>query len=393
MALVRLEEPTVRGRGRGGLALFALGFRPFYLLAAIFAVVAIPGWLFARAGGVGPQMPALWWHAHEMIFGFAAAVVVGFLFTAGRNWTGLATPHGGSLAALAVLWLAGRIGMVVASGPLAALVDLAFLPTAALALARVLWRAGSHRNYFLIVILGLLTAANAAFHLGRLGLLEIEPLTALHLALALLLTLETIIAGRVVPSFTSTAIKGVRQYRRAWLDGIAIVATLLTVAAWALAVPAPWLAILATLAALVQTVRCLGWNPWATRGTPLLWILHVSHAWIPVGLALLAAASLGVLPIGAAVHAWGVGATGGLIIGMITRTALGHTGRSLHSGRIELAMYLLLPTAALARIASAVAGSEPLLHLAGFAWSLAFLLYAVRYGSYLLRARVDGLPG
>lgn len=397
MALFSIAESAGPPKPPGPrFALLALGFRPFYLLAAAFAATAIPLWVLVLAGKLTPPLPAIWWHAHEMLFGFAAAVIVGFLFTAGRNWTGLATPTGAGLAALALLWLAGRVMMILGGGAWAAAVDWLFLPIAAAALARVLWRARSRRNYFIVAILAALSLGNLAFHLGRLAILPLDPLTALHFALAVIVLLETIIAGRVVPSFTASAIRGVAQWQRAWLDRSAIAATAAALLSWVFLAAGPWTALLCVAAALLQLVRAAGWNPWAARRTPLLWILHVSHLWLPVGLALLAAAQWGGVSPSAGVHAFAIGATGGLIIGMITRTALGHTGRRLVAGRNETAAYLLVQLASSIRVLTLAAlPSAAMLgvHIAATLWTMAFLLYLWRYLPFLLRPRADGQPG
>jgi uncharacterized protein involved in response to NO len=396
MALIPLADPVRRPANQGGFALWELGFRPFYPLAAAFAAIGILAWVFVLTGAVTMPMAGIWWHAHEMLFGFAAAVIVGFLFTAGRNWTGLATPTGVPLALLALLWLCGRLGMAFDGGIGTALVDAAFVPAAATALARVLWKAGSRRNYFVVGILGLLSLANIAFHLARLGALAIDPLTALHFALGLIIMLETTIAGRVVPSFTASALKGVRQWQSQPWSYATIAATGIALLCWVVLPDARWPAALSLLAAALQLPRCIGWNPWATRRAPLLWSLHVAHLWIPVGLALLAAAQWGWLPRSAGVHALTIGATGGLIIGMITRTALGHTGRMIIVGRIEIAAYALVQVAAVARVltvAAIPAAATVGIHLAATAWALAFLLYLWRYLPWLLRPRIDGQPG
>lgn len=396
MALIPLEEPTTRRVPPDKLALFALGFRPFYLLAAAFAVLVVPAWVLVLAGWLTPPIPGLWWHAHEMLFGFAVAVIVGFLLTAGRNWTGLPTPAGRPLAALAALWLAGRLAMIADEGALVAAIDLAFLPVAAVALGRVLVKARSKRNYFLLVMLAALTLANLVFHLARLGFAAVDPLLPLHCALGLVVVIETTIAGRVVPMFTSNALRGIRQWQHPRLNMAAIVGTALALGLWAAGVEGAWVGGVALFAAVLQAVRCAGWNPRAALAKPLLWILHLSHLWIPVGLALLAAAQWGWMPRSAGVHALGIGATAGLIMGMITRTALGHTGRMLESGPVEAAAYVLVQVAAVARVltlaaipAAALAG----IHLAATAWVLAFVLYLWRYLPMLLRARVDGREG
>ena len=376
-------------------ALFALGFRPFYLLASAFAALAIPVWVLVLSNIVSLPIPGVLWHAHEMIFGFAVAVIVGFLFTAGRNWTGLPTPTGGKLAALAGLWLLGRLGMAFSGGALAALIDVAFLPAAAIALALVLIKAESRRNYFIIVLLSVLALANASFHLARFDLLALDPLRPLWFALGLITVLETVIGGRVIPMFTATALRGVKQWQNRRFEISAIAMTAIALLLWVLeltVIGAP----VAALAAALQFARCIGWNPWAARRAPMLWILHIAHLWIPVGLTLLALVQWGVLPPSAGIHALAIGATGGLIIGMITRTALGHTGRMLVAGKIEISAYVLVQLAAVSRVLTMIAFPSLVLsgiHLAAMLWALAFGLYFIRYLPWLVRARPDGRPG
>ena len=395
MALIPLEEPTTRRIPPDRVMLLALGFRPFYLLAALFAALAVPLWVLVFAGVLATPIPGIWWHAHEMLYGFAVAVIIGFLFTAARNWTGLDTPAGKPLAALALLWLAGRLAMALGSGLWVAVIDVAFLPLAAAALLRVLVKAKSRRNYFVGVLPALLALANLAFHLAVLGVLALDPLLPLHFALGLIVVLETVIGGRVIPMFTFNALGGVRQWRNARFDLAAGVLTALALALWAGGAGA-WAGALSALAALAQAVRVGGWNPWATRRTPLLWVLHLSYLWIPLGLGLLAAAQWGLVPRSAGIHALAIGATGGLIIGMITRTALGHTGRMLTAGRLETVAYALVQVAAFARVLTVAAmplAATAGIHLAATAWALAFILYLWRYAPFLIRARVDGRPG
>ncbi|MDY0047633.1 MAG: NnrS family protein [Thauera propionica] len=395
MALIPLEEPTTKRIPPDTFSLWALAFRPFYLLAAALAVIAIPVWAVAFSGGLQLPIPGMWWHAHEMIFGFAAAVIIGFLFTAGRNWTGLDTPTDGLLAMLAGLWLAGRLAMAFGSGVWVAVVDIAFLPVAAVLLLRVLVKAKSKRNYFVGVLPGLLALANLVFHLAVLQVIDADPLMAMHLALGLIVVLETIIGGRVIPMFTFNGIRGIKQWRDKRVDWAAAIATGVALLLWATGAGA-WAAPVSIIAALLQAVRVGGWNPWATRKVSLLWILHLSYMWIPIGLALIGLAQLGVLPRTAGIHALAIGATGGLIIGMITRTALGHTGRMLVAGPIETAAYVLVQLAVLIRVLTVVAipaAAVGGIHAAATVWSLGFLLYLWRYTPFLLRARVDGKEG
>ncbi|MDI3489467.1 MAG: uncharacterized protein PWP11_744 [Thauera sp.] len=395
MALIPLEEPTTKRIPPDTFSLWALAFRPFYLLAAALAVIAIPVWAVAFSGGLQLPIPGMWWHAHEMIFGFAAAVIIGFLFTAGRNWTGLDTPSGAPLALLAGLWLAGRLAMAFGSGVWVAVVDIAFLPVAAVLLLRVLVKAKSKRNYFVGVLPGLLALANLVFHLAVLQVIDADPLMAMHLALGLIVVLETIIGGRVIPMFTFNGIRGIKQWRDKRLDWAAAIATGVALLLWATGA-GTWAAPVSIIAALLQAVRVGGWNPWATRKVSLLWILHLSYMWIPIGLALIGLAQLGVLPRTAGIHALAIGATGGLIIGMITRTALGHTGRMLVAGPMETAAYVLVQLAVLIRVLTVVAipaAAVGGIHAAATVWSLGFLVYLWRYTPFLLRARVDGKEG
>lgn len=395
-----MTTPTAPSPARpaGGFGLFNLGFRPFYPLAALAAVTGVGLWALQLLGAMpsAGTVSGMAWHAHEMVFGFAAAVIAGFLFTAARNWTGLPTPTGKLLAALCILWLAGRIAIVIAPRPVAAVLDLAFLPAVALALWIPLQRS-RNRNRFMVGLLLLLAGANAAFHLGDAGVLAVPAVDAVRFALYVVVLLVTIMGGRVIPSFTANALPGarVRMRRRLDLGAIALLAAAL--AAVLVHPSGAATGLLCLAAAALHAARLAGWDPWATRRTPILWILHLSYAWIPLALLLhgLAAFGAGVAPM-LADHAIAVGAVGGVIIGMITRTARGHSGLPLQVGRLEVAAYGFVHGAAAFRVllplvwpqahAFAVAASATL-------WVVAFLLYLLVYVPILVRARADGRPG
>lgn len=398
--LLTIAEPVALGRGAGGPApqgwpVLRLGFRPFYLAAALAAVGAMALWPAVFMGRMRPASglaPTLW-HAHEMLFGVMMAVVVGFLFTAGKVWTGQGTPRGAALGALVALWLAGRVAGLLAPAWAFALLDGAFLPLVAAIFVRLLVRAGQWHNAAVAATLSLLAAANLAFHAAVLRAVDLDPMRALHAGLALLLALESLIGGRVIPGFTRSAIPGLQLRDQRVLDRAAIAATVLATVLWIGELPgaAPLLA----LAAVLHAVRLAGWQPWAARRRPILWILHVAYAWIPLGLALLALSAAGVVARSAGVHALAVGATGGLVMGMITRTARGHTGRTLQASRGEVAAYVALMLAAILRTAGALAPGwfEPAVCSAGVAWIVAFALYLWRFTPWLLATRLDGKDG
>jgi uncharacterized protein involved in response to NO len=400
MALIAIDEADGSGKNPSllsGHPFFRLGFRPFYLLGAAFAALSIPVWLLRYYGLAASFTHVdLNWHAHEMVYGFAIAIIIGFLYTAGRAWTGLWTPRGAPLAAIALLWLAGRAAMLLAPPLPAALVDLLFLPVAAVPLYRVLHRAGSKRNLFLIVLLALLALGNLGFHAARLGWLTVSPLHMVHVAIMIIVMMEAAIGGRVIPNFTAGAIPGALPVTDQRRDRITLALTAGAGIAWALALPAYVVAGLASAAAVAQTMRLAGWKPLCTLRTPLLWILHASYAWLALGLALLAMAALGFIAASAAFHVLAVGSMAGLIIGMITRTALGHTGRPLQAGAGETAMYLLMQAGVASRLLAAVgpaAMRDAALIVSAACWSLAFLAYVTVYGPYLFRARIDGKEG
>lgn len=382
-----------------GWPVLRLGFRPFYLGAALFGMLAVPLWIALLLGAVTMNLAVspLLWHAHEMLFGFAVAVIVGFLLTAGKAWTGLATPRGPALAALVLLWLAARLAALLAPYAVYAAVDLLLLPWVAAIFVRLLLRAGNRRNLPLAIILVLLALANLAFHAAVLGLADIAPLRALHAGLALVVMIECVMAGRVIPAFTMSALPGLKLAVRPALETVSLGVTALALALWVLA-PAGLATTAAALAAAaaLQALRLLQWQPLQTRGRPILWVLHAAYAWVPIGLALLALAPLGMVAESAGVHALAVGATGGLIIGMITRTARGHTGRPLRASRLEVLAYGLVIATAVARVLLPLAAPQfqvAWLAAAAATWSAAFGLYLLVFAPWLLTTRLDGKDG
>jgi uncharacterized protein involved in response to NO len=387
------------------MTLFGRGFRPFFLLAAAYAVVFVPIWVCVLFGRIAaPQW--LWltaWHAHEMLFGFCAAAIAGFLLTSVPVWTGTTALAGRRLAALAALWLAGRVALAAAGGApgLAAAVDLAFLPALALAIGPPIYRAGVRRNFGFPLVLLALAAANALMHAEALGLASGSAAAGLRAGVDLVALLVVVVGGRVAPSFTTNALRlaGSTEIASppAWAERVSVPAFLLFLAI-DLALPASiWSGVAAMLAALVLAARMSGWRSTRVLGDPLVWSLHLGHAWVVIGLACLGAADLAAAwPRSVAVHALTAGAFGTMILAMMTRVALGHTGRPLVAPRSAVVAYALVTLAALLRtvgVATLPAETLPVIALGGVLWAGAFAAYLAGYATLLIAPRLDRRPG
>ena len=332
-----------------------------------------------------------------MLFGFALAVVAGFLFTAVRNWTGQPTPTGGWLAAIVLLWIAARVAMLTPYPLLAGTLNAAFPAAVAIGIAIPLARSGNRRNYFFVPLLVGAGLAALALHLSAMGVLPWEVRTmSLEIGLDVVMFIISVVAGRVVPMFTNNAIPGAGATRDARVEKAALGGVLLVLAADVLAVPPAVMVPLAIVVAIAHAWRLALWRPWRTTRTPLVWILHAAYAWIPIHLALRALAAAGLVPGQFAIHALTIGAIGGMTIGMMTRTARGHTGRDLQVDRWEVACYGLVQVAALVRVFGGLAWTGGYLWtivVSGACWSLAYGIYAVRYWPILSQPRIDGRPG
>jgi uncharacterized protein involved in response to NO len=383
----------------------ALGFRPFFLAAGLSGIALVAIWLGVLWRGVplhtwyDPVGGSVGWHAHEMLFGYVAAVVAGFLLTAVRNWTGVDTPTGTPLLLLALLWLVGRVApflVDVVPGIWIATADLAFLPALLVALVGPLWKQGAPRNLAFVAIVLALFAANLLVHLQALSVTLASARLGLNLAVDLFALLIAIIGGRVVPLFTRSALPGAMP--RSWpLVEVAAIWTLVAIAALRLLAPAPLappiLRGLAALAALVHALRLWGWFERRVLGAPLLWILYVGYGWLVVGLAL---SALPGFPGVVGLHALTAGAMGSMTLGMMTRVSLGHTGRRLQPGAPLVAAFALIAAAGVARVALPLLRPDLYAHslmLAGAFWLAAFGLFAAGIGPFLVRPRADGRPG
>ncbi|QAY93735.1 NnrS family protein [Pseudomonas sp. ACM7] len=382
--------------------LLRLAFRPFFLAGCLLAVLVIPVWLAAFSGALSGWQPAggwLGWHRHELLFGFGLAIIAGFLLTAVQTWTGRPGISGRPLAALALLWLLARAAWLVnAPWPVLAVLELAFPLAVAALMGFTLWKVRQTRNYPIAVVLLLLAAADG---LSLYGLVEGHEgwqrqgvLTGLWLVAAMM----GLIGGRVIPFFIQRGlgkVEGVTPWP--WLDWLLLIGSPLVALLYAAGPaldPNLWVGLLFAVLAALHLVRLVRWHDRALWRVPLLWSLYLAYAWLAVACLAMALWHFGV-PINSslAVHCLTIGAMGGLVLAMIARVSLGHTGRALEPPSGMTLAFILLNLACLSRVVLILFFPLPALWLAGLCWALAFALYAWRYGPMLLRARVDGHPG
>ncbi len=298
--------------------------------------------------------------------------------------------------ALAALWICGRVLVLTPFAMTAAVVNAAFPVAVAVAIGIPLFRARSVRNYFFVGLLVLIGVLILTVHLALQGHFKVPPRLGLQLALDVVLFIMASMGGRVIPMFTNNGVPGTNATRRAWVEKLALGSVILLFIADLLQLPPTVIAVIALAGGLAHGMRLYLWQPWRTLATPLVWILHAAYAWIVVHLALRGLFALELLTGSYAIHALTVGAIGGLTLGMMTRTARGHTGRPLIADGFELTMFLLIQVAAVVRVFGGIASPGlygPSVQLSALLWAAAFGLYAVRYWPVLTRARLDGKPG
>lgn len=378
-------------------ALLAFPFRLFFISSALAGAILIPSWLWLwTSGWRGLALAPVAWHQHEMLAGFVNAAVAGFLLTAVCNWTGTRPLSGWRLLGLWCLWLAGRLGMAFGTDfpVLATVLDLAFLPVVAASVGLRVWHARQRRQAILVLVLTTLWGLDLLFHWTG----ETRFLHALVLLTAVLIL---VIGSRITPAFTANWLRTQGRDPRSvvvrpLLDRVGLVAALVMVVVEAGAWQVPLLSgSVAMLAALLVLARLAGWSGWLTRREPLLWILHVGHLWVAAGFALRGLAAFSLVPDTAWLHALGAGAMGTMILAVMTRVTVGHTGRPLRLRPGGLCAYGFILAAGMARVLVAL-GWLPLmpgLWLASLAWSAAWLIFLVFYGPILMAPRADGKPG
>jgi uncharacterized protein involved in response to NO len=380
--------------------IFALGFRPFFLLAGWLAILLMAFWVPVFVGGVASDIyyAQIDWHSHEMIFGYTVAVIAGFLLTAVRNWTNTPTPSGLPLAGMGALWLIARIlPILVAIFPrwLIAAADLAFLPTFAIGIAVPLLKNNEKQNLIFLPLLAVLWSADLLVHADVLGLAPNLARKGVFLGLDVIILVIVIMGGRVIPFFTERALSVVLKRWRIveWLSPVSVI---LFLVAELFRPDSITSASLAALAACANGARLAGWYTPRYWRVPLLWVLHLGYGWIVVGFYLKAGTALGLVPPQFTIHAFTVGGIGVLTLGMMARVSLGHTGRPLKVGAAMTSAFVLINLAAVGR------GLLPpffpqffsqLIVASGVFWIAAFTIFIIVYTPILIQPRVDGRPG
>jgi len=388
------------------LPVLRLGFRPFFLAGALFSMVALLLWGAMLSGYITfqPYGGGLWWHIHEMLFGFGCAIVAGFLLTAIQNWTGVRGISGLPLLCLFMLWLAGRIVLLLPmslNDYVIMLIDLSFLPVVAYVLAKPLLKIKQYRNLFFVPLLVLFTLANIEMHLAKLGLANMTVNQAAYASVMLMAFLMSVMAGRVVPMFTANGTKTAKVLPLPWLEKLSAgslgVITLLLLIHPLFSVPKSVFGILFILAACCQAIRWYRWKPWITLGVPLLWSIHGSLFFIWVGLFTIGMSYFINVPI--VNHLWHlitIGGMGGLILAMISRVSLGHTGRMLQQPKAMFLAFLSIFIAVIIRVIGPIFWMQyyiTFINLSIVFWLISFGLFAYHYAPMLFRARQDGRPG
>ena len=379
------------------------GFRPFFFGGAMWAVVVVALWVLALAGRI--ELPTtfdpLAWHRHEMLFGYLGAVIAGFLMTAIPNWTGRLPIAGARLAGLAGLWLAARLAVLFSlfTGPILALIlDVGFLGTLAFVAAREVI-AAKNRNVPVVIAAALLALASALDHAEALGL-AVPTGVGWRLGFGIVLLMVSLIGGRIIPSFTRNWLS--KQGHQKGLptqpgrfDIATLILTGVSLAAWILFPDTPVTGALLAAAGLLQAVRLARWSGQRTWREPIVLILHISYAWLPLGLLLLGASSfIWCIPASSAIHALSAGAMASMTLAVMTRATLGHTGRHLRADGWTKAIYALVTAGAALRFAAPMLPVDYTLTIAaaGTVWCAAFVAFLIGYGPKLTGPRPDGRP-
>ena len=385
------------------LPLFRLAFRPLFWLGALFSVISIGLWALSFTGKLvfTPYGGGHFWHVHEMLFGFATAIISGFLLTAVQTWTKVPSIKGPTLMLLVAIWLLARIGLALPqflTMELTILFDLSFLPLSALFLARPILKVKQWRNLIFVPIMLVMAVLNGLMHLSILGKLSLSYLHLSHIMVMMVALVMCIMGGRVFPMFTANGTRTPKVLPVAWLEKLALYSTGASVVVVAdfLPIPSPLGAGVLFLAGVSNLVRALRWKVWVTIRTPLVWPLHLSYWAVSIGLILLSWVKFGVMDnASVALHAITVGGMGLMILAMISRVSLGHTGRMIQVGRVMNFAFLCMLAAAIIRVMALGLNMNftTAILISALLWVCAYGLFVLKYAYVLFSPRIDGGPG
>lgn len=397
--VVNIDEPHKK-TCKNDFSLFALGFRSFFLLAAVSAPLLITLWLLKLTGTItfSNYYSATGWHAHEMLFGYTAAVIAGFLLTAAGNWTGIKMIHGWRLAILSIIFLAGRFAPFITDLPhwIIASVDAIFLPLVAVILAAPIIRAKQWSNLIFIPILLAMTAANLSVHLSALEVIDINIVLGSRAMVYLVIFLIIVMGGRVIPFFTERGVEGVTVKKWTAIEHLSVTSILLVAISDLFFGLGDITGYLALFTAMINLIRLYGWYSNRIWYVPLVWVLHTAYAWIIVGFILKGLMIFDLSQSAFSYHAFTVGGIGIMTLGMMARVSLGHTGRTMQVNRWIVLSFIMLNVAAIVRVILPMLMHDSylqLIQLASGLWIVSFTIFALVYIPMLVHARVDGREG
>lgn len=386
-------------------AIWAIGFRPFFLMGSLISALLVIYWAVVYYNGTIPigYFDPIHWHAHEMIYGFAVAIVAGFLLTASAAWTKTKAVSGTKLKVLFALWFLGRLAFILSILELPLpfilyfMLDMLFIPVLVVVLAPSLLSARKLKNIQFLLVLSILAIGNLLMHLSSLEMIDASFATkGIYLGVNLILLILIVISGRIVPMFTMNAMPHLKLNKFEMIEKLIIFSACVFILLDFLDLGTVYTAWAALLAGVLNLVRLLGWKSWQLKGNPLVWILHLGYFWIVIGFFLVFISDLfELMPRSIALHCFTAGAMGTFIIGMMSRVSLGHTGRPLILPPGFVISYLLITLSAVVRVG---VGFYPEFYgqgilYSGIFWGISFVIYLAFFFTILISPRPDHRPG
>lgn len=397
--VMNIEESNIKNNKKS-FSLFSLGFRPFFLLAAITAPLLMALWLLKLFGMVtlSNYYSSTGWHAHEMLFGYTVAVIAGFLLTAAGNWTGIKMINGWRLALLSIVFILGRVAPFISELPywLIVALDLSFIPFVALLIAIPVIKAKQWSNFIFVPLLLAMAAANLTVHLSTLNIIDTSIVTGSRAMLYLIVFLIVVMGGRVIPFFTERGVIGVTTKKWPWIEKLSPMSILLLMLADVVFKNNALIGYAALFSFIVHSIRLFGWYSNKIWSVPLVWVLQIAYAWLIIGFVLKALTLFNLSTVMYSYHAFTVGGIGIMTLGMMARVSLGHTGREMVLNSWMVLAFILINVAAVFRVIVPIFMPEQYLQLiqfAGWLWIVSFIIYLIIYTPMWIYPRIDGRPG